>query len=183
MNSVSTLDKERDSYRQEQSAILMEFGRSIRRWCDQSSQRILLVISGDQAHTHAWSAQLPPIYQPDPSAFSRFPQSGIVQANRFDEIIENWMTGNNCITDNKLYRMDEKLLIDEAGALEKVALSCGYTGSLTMQGVLESDLIQNRTVDPAELVSQSAEWLLSYFISCHPTYYGMTAALYIRNVK
>jgi hypothetical protein len=139
------------------------------------------VISGDQSHTHSWSPQLPTIYQPDPSCFSRFPQSGTEYSKVFDECIHDWITGKRSKSDNKLYHLDKNLLIDEAGNIEKFALSCGYAGSLAMQGVMENDLIENRISDPPEPINSSANWLLTNFISCHPTYYGMMAALYVRN--
>ncbi len=160
----------------------MEFGRLIRSWCDKSSQRILLVISGDQAHTHAWSPQLPTLYQPDPSCFSTFPQCGTEHSKVFDEIIHDWITGKRSNSENELYHLDEKLIINEAGNIEKFAISCGYVGSLTMQGVMENDFIQNRTGDSTEPIDPSANWLLTDFISRCPTYYGMMAALYIRRV-
>jgi len=178
------LDEERESYREEQRPFLVKFGRLIRSWCNKSSQRILLVISGDQAHTHPWSSQLPTIYQPDPSAFSIFPQCGTQYSKQFDEIIRDWITGKRqSNSENKLYHLDEKLVMDEAGSIEKFALSCGYVGSLTMQGVMENDLIENRTDDSSEPINPSSQWLLTDFISSCPTYYGMMAALYVRNVE
>jgi aromatic ring-opening dioxygenase LigB subunit len=160
----------------------VKFGRLIRSWCDKSSERILLVISGDQAHTHAWSSQLPALYQPDPSAFSSFPQCGTEYSKAFDELINDWITGKRSTSENKLYHLDENLLINEAGNIEKLALSCGYVGSLTMQGVMENDLIQNQIGDSTKPINPSSNWLLTDFIYGCPTYYGMMAALYIRNV-
>jgi len=154
----------------------------IRSWCNQSSERNLLVISGDQAHTHSWSSQLPTIYQPNPASFSIFPQCGTEYSKQFDEIIQDWITGKRSNSENKLYHLDEKLL-NEAGNIEKFAMSCGYTGSLTMQGVMENDLIQNRTGDLSEPINPSSRWLLTDFIYCCPTYYGMMAALYVLRVE
>ncbi len=172
-----------ESYREGKRPFLAKFGRLIRAWCNKSSQRILLVISGDQAHTHAWSSQLPTIYQPDPSCYSVFPQCGTEYSKLFDEIIHDWMIGKRSTSENKLYFLDEKLLMNEAGNIEKFAISCGYVGSLTMQGVMENDLIQNRTDDLSQPINPSAHWLLTDFISYCPTYYGMMAALYVRNVE
>ena len=81
-----------------------------------------------------------------------------------------------------MYHLDEKLLINDAGNIEKFAISCGFVGSLTMQGVMENDLIQNRIDDSSEPINSSSNWLLTDFIFGRPTYYGMMAALYIRNV-
>lgn len=173
------LDEEVAAYRETQGPLLINFGRLIRSWCNQSSQRILLVISGDQAHTHSWSSQLPTIYQPDPSCFSRFPQSGTQYSKEFDEIISDWITGKRSKFDNKLYQLDEKLVLNEAGNIEKYALSCGYVGSLTMQGIMENDLIENRTDHASEPINPSSHWLLTDFISHCPTYYGMMAALFV----
>jgi aromatic ring-opening dioxygenase LigB subunit len=176
------LAEERESYHVEQRPFLLKFGRLIRSWCDKSSQRILLVISGDQAHTHAWSTQLPTLYQPDPSCFSKFPQGGTEYAKVFDEIIHDWITGKRSKSENKLYYLDENLLTNEAGSIEKFAMSCGYVGSLTMQGVMENDLIENRTGDSLQPIDPSSKWLLTDFIFGCPTYYGMMAALYVRSV-
>ncbi|CAF1280770.1 unnamed protein product [Rotaria sp. Silwood1] len=178
-----TTIEERESFIEEQRSYLVKFGRLIRSWCNKSSQRILLVISGDQAHTHAWSSQLPIIYQPDSSCFSRFPQCGTEYSKLFDEIIHDWIKGKRSNSENDLYYLDENLLINEAGNIEKFALSCGYVGSLTMQGIMENDLIQNRIDDSSKSIDPSSHWLLTNFISSSPTYYGMMAALYIRNFK
>ncbi|CAF0783351.1 unnamed protein product [Rotaria sordida] len=178
-----TTTEERNSYIEEQRTYLVKFGRLIRSWCNKSSQRILLVISGDQAHTHAWSSQLPTIYQPDPTCFSKFPQCGTEHSKLFDEIIHDWITGKRSNSETNLYKLDEKLIINEAGNIEKFALSCGYVGSLTMQGIMENDLIQNRIDDSSKPIEPSSYWLLTNFISSCPTYYGMMAALYIRNFE
>ncbi|CAF2530083.1 unnamed protein product [Rotaria sp. Silwood2] len=178
-----TTIEERESFIEEQRSYLVKFGRLIRSWCNKSSQRILLVISGDQAHTHAWSSELPTIYQPDPSCLSRFPQCGTEYAKLFDEIIYDWITGKNSNSENVLYSLDENLLINKAGNIEKFALSCGYVGSLTMQGIMENDLIQNRIDDSLKPIDPSSYWLLTNFISSCPTYYGMMTALYIRNFE
>lgn len=142
-----------------------------------------MVISGDQAHTHAWSSQLPTIYQPDPSCFSKFPQCGTEYSKLFDEIINNWINGKTSRLENGLYRLDENLIVNEAGNIETLALSCGYVGSLTMQGVMENDLIQNQIDDSSRPIDPSSDWLLTDFVSSCPTYYGMMAALFIRNFK
>lgn len=175
-----SLDEEVAAYRETQGPLLINFGRLIRSWCNKSSQRILLVISGDQAHTHSWSSQLPTIYQPDPSCFSKFPQSGTPYSKQFDEIINDWITGKRSKSDNQLYQLDEQLVLNEAGSIEKFALSCGYVGSLTMQGVMENDLIENRIDNASEPINPSSQWLLTDFTSYCPTYYGMMAALFVR---
>lgn len=177
------LAEEKERFYEEQQPNLIKFGQSIRSWCDQSSKRILLVISGDQAHTHAWSSQLPQLYQPDPSCFSRFPQSGTEQADLFDEMIQNWLTGKRSQSNNNLYQLDEDLLVNQAGKIEKQAISCGYAGSLTLQGVMKNDFIQNRIEHSSQSIDSSAHWILTNFSACCPTYYGMLAALFLRNNK
>lgn len=175
--------EERESYIQEQRSLLIQFGRLIRSWCNKSSERILLVISGDQAHTHAWSSQLPTLYQPDPSCFSKFPQSGTEYAKLFDGIVHDWITGRRSNSENNLYHLDENLIVNEAGNIEKFSLSCGYVGSLTMQGVMENDFIQNRIDDSSKPINPSSHWLLTHCVSNCSTYYGMMTALYIRNTE
>jgi len=170
------------SYRQEQWSLLMEFGRAIRSWCDSSSYRVVIIISGDQSHTHPWSPELPSIYQPDPSAFSIFPQSGNEHSEPFDQAINDWITGKRTTNiKEKLYRLDATLLMEEAIKREQFARSCGYTGSLTMQGIMENETIENIESNSSESVCSSANWFLTDFIFCHPTYYGMMAALYVKN--
>ncbi len=175
------LARDEESFDVERRPFLLQFGRTLRSWCNNSSQRILLVISGDQAHTHSWSTQLPTLYQPDPSCFSKFPQSGTEHSKIFDDIIHDWITGKRSKSENKLYQLDEKLIVNDAGNIEKFAISCGYSGSLTMQGVLENDWIENRIENSSQPINPSSKWLLTDFISSCPTYYGMMAALYIRN--
>lgn len=136
----------------------------------------MLLISGDQSHTHPWSSQLPSIYQPDPSCFTIFPQTGNEYAKLFDEIICKWIQGSS-----SLYQLDEKLLVNEAGKIEKDARICGYTGSLTLQGVLENNWIQNCVTDLSCAMDSIAQWLLTDFTYDVPTYYGMMAALFVRN--
>lgn len=110
---------------------------------------------------------------------SRFPQSGTQYSKQFDEIIHDWITGKRSESGNKLYQLEEKLVLNEAGNIEKYALSCGYVGSLTMQGVMENDLIQNRIDHASEPINPSSHWLLTDFISYCPTYYGMMGALFV----
>ena len=177
------LDEEREAYRAKQPGVQIEFGRALRSWCDQSSKRVLLVISGDQAHTHAWSSDLPAIYQPDPSCLSIFPQAGTPYAPKFDELICRWMTGQRSSSTDSVYQLDQRLLVEEAGSIEKHARSCGYVGSLAVQGVLDKEWIENRIDQPRRSIDPLAQWLLTdFFIHC-PTYYGMLGALFVRQVQ
>ncbi|CAF0829437.1 unnamed protein product [Didymodactylos carnosus] len=165
-------------YRQQQKTLLLQLGQSIRSWCDSSTRRIVVIISGDQSHTHPWSSDsqlLPIIYQPDPSAHSISPMEGNEYAQSFDQTINDWITGNNS---SELYSLDASLLVEQAGEKEHLARSCGYTGSLMMQGLMRNDTIQSIR---SNFKSSSAKWLLTDFCSCHPTYYGMMAAFYLRN--
>lgn len=163
-------DEDRIEYREKRSSFQLNFGRLLRSWCEKSSERIVVLISGDQSHTHPWSSDLPSIYQPDPSCFDIFPPSGDEYAKQFDEIICRWIRGS---TDSP-YRLDEKLLIDEAGKIEANARICGYVGSLTLQGMFENDLISTS-------IDSQTDWRLTDFVYAVPTYYGMMAALFIRN--
>ena len=157
------------------------FGQAVRAWCDKSSKRILLIISGDQGHTHPWSNELPSIYQPAPSCFSIFPQAGTKEAELFDSYICDWITGAKTKSGNGLYRLDNHSLIEEAAKIEEYARSCGFSGILTMQGLMENEWIENQTDSSSTLLKSSADWLMTNFYYGRPTYYGMLSTLLVRN--
>lgn len=159
----------------------MEMGRVIRSWCESSSRRVMLVFSGDQAHTHPWSVEISDVYHPHPPDHEYFLPCGTKHAEPFERAINDWITGKRSNSIDNLFYLDEKLLVDEAGKHEEIAFSCGYSGSLTMQGVMENESIQNLLSNPTEPINQSADWLLTEFAFRHPSYYGMMAALYVRN--
>jgi len=156
---------------------LIALGRSIRGWCKQQQQRILVVISGDQAHTHPWSMDpsvLPVIYAPDQSCWKIFPPSGTKQAKVFDDAIQQWARGKG----------DQHLLVVVAGEVEKEAMSCGYSGSLLMEGLMNGDKIIDCTDIPLSSTSlfdkgDGDGWNLVEFAFECPTYYSMMAALYL----
>lgn len=138
------------------------------------------MISGDQAHTHAWSSELSTIYQPDPSCFSIFPSQGKPEASEFDEHIIQWITGQKHDIHDETYCLDRQLVVDLAGPLEKEAISCGYAGSLTLQGLMENESIQNQVQDSVSNSASSSIWALTNFYYARPTYYGMLSALFVR---
>ena len=90
-----------------------------------------------------------------------------------------WIQG----TTDSAYRLDAKLLIDEAGKIEADARICGYVGSLTLQGMLENDSIENQVDSTVTSIASRADWSLTDFVYAVPTYYGMLAALFIRTAR
>ena len=92
---------------------LLELGRAMRRLIDTSDRRVLVVMSGDLAHTH--SAEGPYGYS--------------AAAEPFDLAVGEW--GRS---------LDVRHLRRDAAALVTDAKVCGWGGLLTMHGLLERDL-------------------------------------------
>jgi aromatic ring-opening dioxygenase LigB subunit len=58
--------------------------------------------------------------------------------------------------------LDPRPLVREAAALANDAKSCGYTGLVTLQGMLEA----------------AGDWESRLLTYAHPTYYGMMVAVF-----
>ena len=158
-------------------------GVSIAKFIRTLPMRVLYVVSGDLAHTHKSSCQIP-VYLPDPRWSMPYPPNENVPIE-FDMAIENWMRGNVQINDTKspvkiksteeavtgwnkdTIQNSEKWLI-RATELKNLALSCGIYGFGILHGILESDIALGYTFQ-------------SHFL-CRlaPTYYGMIVAAFVK---
>ena len=107
----------------------IELGRSVRRFIQRQlpNQRVLLLLSGDLAHTHAWSTSLPAIFQP-PSPADLPPQGGPL-ADAFDGNVSAWMTGRTGAVSNAtdaVFTLDAGWLLNRVGSMLSAAV-CGYS--------------------------------------------------------
>jgi aromatic ring-opening dioxygenase LigB subunit len=100
---------------------LEEIGRQIYEFfqTDQNvvGKKVMVVISGDLAHTHAVSPYLPP------SKKAIYPISDTAQV--FDNAIKQW-----------IITKDSKKLLQDAASVVNDALSCGYAGFVVLNGLL-----------------------------------------------
>ncbi|HKZ43255.1 MAG TPA: hypothetical protein VJ044_20020, partial [Candidatus Hodarchaeales archaeon] len=104
----------------------------IHRFFEERREKALLLISGDLAHTHL------------PENPYNFAPEAIV----FDESVEQWLKS-----------ADSSLLLRNAAEINHKALSCGFTGLVVAQGILES---RKRS--------------LRLLVRRHPTCFGMMCA-------
>ncbi|CAF4788930.1 unnamed protein product, partial [Rotaria sp. Silwood2] len=102
---------------------------------------------------------MPSAFQPHPKCHTLFSPCGTEHAEPFDKAVIDWITGKRSDSNEKLFTLDQKLLYDEAGPHEEIAFSCGYSDSLTMQGIRKNEYIQNLTLNPTKPVDSSAKWL------------------------
>ena len=176
---VGLTAEDRAMFRLEQRKLLPRLGDDLRRYLDSLPLRSLLVVSGDLAHTHAWSSDerlLPAVYTPDQSAWSTFPQHGAPEANAYDDAVRRWMTGDGASERHEGWAPDSDILCRQAGDAEEKGISCGYTGLLTLQGVLGAD----KVAEAGDAAAVESEWLLSDFAMQCPCYYGMATAMWTR---
>ena len=116
---------------------LTHLGESLFKILDSQTERIVMIISADLAHTHLKSG---------PYGFS-------TAAEPFDKACGAWVTTQD----------SDKLLTVAASYVDK-ALSCGFTGLVMLNGMLNAS--------PGDWQSQ----LLANF---HPSYYGMMLASFV----
>ena len=122
-------------------------GDIIAEYFQENKKKIIILISGDLAHTHSVPKD----------CLLKSPQNYPVKddAEIFDKAIETWAKDplNN-----------ESTLID-CGKLVKEYLSCGYSGFLILQGLL-------RNIEKNSKIKITSDVLCNF----HPTYYGMMVA-------
>lgn len=116
---------------------LTHLGESLFKILDSQTERIVMIISADLAHTHLKSG---------PYGFS-------TAAEPFDKACGAWVTTQD----------SDKLLTVAASYVDK-ALSCGFTGLVMLNGMLNAS--------PGDWQSQ----LLANF---YPSYYGMMLASFV----
>lgn len=132
---VLTQPTRRLNYDQSFIPELLVVGGHAFRFLDGLSQRVVVVISGDLAHTHDPNG--PYGYSPD--------------AAPFDKVMGQWASTLN----------SDYLLNPETGATFYVAkaLSCGYTGHIMFQGMVNAAI--------------NIQWSPELYANYYPSYYGM----------
>lgn len=134
---------------------LLTLGKNIHQWTESNenvaSKKIAVMISSDLSHCHSADPT-------SPYPFSEF-------ATVFDECIKNWAETDMNLTNNQTSY--DKLITDAGGYVDRI-LSCGYTGLVTLHGLL-SEAVCRGSNFKSELLDYSA-----------PTYYGMMVNNFIR---
>ena len=179
---VGLTAEDRATFRIEQRKLLPRLGADLRHYLDALPLRSLLVVSGDLAHTHKWSSdekQLPTIYMPDKTAWATFPQHGTQEADTYDDAVQRWITGEGASARHERWVPDSDIICRQAGDVEEKGMSCGYTGLLTLQGVLGAETV----ADVSDANTVESDWLLSDFSLHCPCYYGMATAMWTRREK
>ncbi|KAJ6636478.1 Protein TTE1956 [Pseudolycoriella hygida] len=135
---------------------LLKLGKNIYQWTESNenvaSKNIVVVISSDLSHYHS----------DDPTSPYAFNEVATV----FDEYIKQWAeidmnSSNNQTSYDKL--------ITKAGGCVDPAGSCGYTGLVTLHGILD-EAVHRGSNFKAEVLDYSA-----------PTYYGMMVNNFINS--
>ena len=115
---------------------LQQLGDQLFNYLNNSAKKIYFLVSGDLSHTHKENG---------PYNFSN-------KANEFDILIEEW-----------ILKQKKELLLNKAANIVNEALSCGFTGFVLMQSLLEKMKMKS-TILSREI----------------PDYYGMIVAHYFR---
>ena len=157
-------------------SLLISLGRDLRSFIESLPHRTVLIVSGDLAHTHAWPEGMGEEFLPDPSSTNVFPREGRAEAAVYDEEVGRWMTGGK--GGEGVWELEEEGIARRAGGVEEKAISCGWTGLLTMQGVMEKESI---CMEGKGVGAGQTDWVLSDFCLQRPTYYAMACALFSRN--
>jgi aromatic ring-opening dioxygenase LigB subunit len=126
----------------------LDLGKELGKYFSNSNKRVVVVVSGDMAHTHITNKT---------NDFSNMSVDlSQDEADIFDQAIGTWAGDpiNN-----------EKTLIDSSRIVTKY-LSCGYTGFVILQGLLK------------EISSRGSQIKGNVLCNCHPTYYGMMVAMF-----
>ncbi|BFZ00578.1 hypothetical protein BsWGS_03620 [Bradybaena similaris] len=119
---------------------LLSLGSSLYSILETSPKRVVVIISCDLAHTHSASG---------PYGYSN-------ASEPFDEACGKWAT-----------TLQADYLLTTATSLVDRARSCGYTGLVTLHGLLEAGGITS--------------WNASLRVNLHPSYYGMIVASFYRS--
>lgn len=117
---------------------LRKLGEDLYNVLENIPEKVAFVVSGDLAHTHDKDGP----YGYDPSA------------DPFDKAVGTWASTLS----------SDSLLVVAAGYVEK-ALSCGFTGSIMLEGFLSA--------------SSNRNWKPTMYANYHPTYYGMMVAEFL----
>ncbi|WP_455140673.1 DODA-type extradiol aromatic ring-opening family dioxygenase [Candidatus Hodarchaeum mangrovi] len=96
---------------------LLQIGDSLRDFAQKSSEKVIIIISADLAHTHDKNG---------PYGFSE-------KAEEFDQIIEKWVKEGG----------QEDILLDQASSILDEALVCGFAGFIIVQGILKKTQLRS----------------------------------------
>ena len=147
------------------SGELTSLGKNLANALNALSQRTVVVVSADLAHTHLSSG---------PYGFSK-------DAEPFDQACGAWAR-----------TLDSDVLLQTALKHAVNAESCGYTGLVVLDGLMSEMSAQKKELDtrgqvplkPLQLrgssvVSDTPKWNASAVVGpFHPTYYGMMTAFF-----
>ena len=167
--------------------LLLSLGRHLRAYLDALPHRTLLLVSGDLAHTHPWPQGVDEVYLPHPASNNAFPKEGRVEGVRFDEEVKKWLTGGGGAGgggegEGRRWRLEEEGIVGGAGRWEEQGIACGWTGLVTMQGVMQGEDIAMKGEEERGGEGEGAvDWTLSDFCFETPTYYSMATAMFTRN--
>ena len=120
---------------------LLQLGESLANHLETMAQRVVIVISADLAHKHLSSG---------PFGYSN-------QSDSFDTACGVWAE-----------TLSASALLETAAAVVDEVYSCGYTGLVTVHGVLSQIGL--------------TEWTPRLLANRHPSYYGMMVASFIRKL-
>ena len=120
---------------------LLSLGMSLGNHLEQVTEDIVVVISGDLAHKHLASG---------PFGYSN-------QSDAFDKACGEWV----------IELAPNPLLVTAAAVVDEV-YSCGYTGLVTLHGILAQVGLD--------------KWKTQLLANYHPSYYGMMVASFVRKL-
>ena len=120
---------------------LLSLGASLANHLEQLKEQVVVVISGDLAHKHLASG---------PFGYSN-------QSDAFDRACGQWVVELSAVA-----------LLETAAAVVDEVYSCGYTGLVTLHGILTHIGLN--------------EWTTQLLANYHPSYYGMMIASFIRKI-
>ncbi|GFN89552.1 protein ca_c1420-like [Plakobranchus ocellatus] len=121
---------------------LRTLGASLYTVLENYPKTVVVIVSGDLAHTHQASG---------PYGYSN-------TSEPFDEACGSWVA-----------TLDAEFQLVKAASIVDKALSCGFTGFVALQGLMEAGGLHT--------------WKSRVLVNHHPSYYGMMVASFQRHVQ
>eukprot|EP00696_Hemimastix_kukwesjijk_P018662 gnl/Hemi2/7587_TR2611_c0_g1_i1.p1 gnl/Hemi2/7587_TR2611_c0_g1~~gnl/Hemi2/7587_TR2611_c0_g1_i1.p1 ORF type:complete len:316 (-),score=12.23 gnl/Hemi2/7587_TR2611_c0_g1_i1:88-1035(-) len=140
---VLSMPTRRYNHSQEMVHELLSLGAKLYDTLEALRENVVVVVSSDLAHTHLASG---------PYGYS-------AAAEPFDQACGRWAK-----------TLDPEPLLTTAAELEQQALSCGFTGLVTLMGILSQG-------------GGSTVFAPRLWANFHPTYYGMMVASFLRKLE
>ncbi len=119
---------------------LLNLGQKIFVYLDSLVETVAVIVSSDLAHTH--QAEVEP-YGTSPAA------------ELFDQAVGNWAKF-----------LEDKYLLEDAAKYAPEALSCGFTGLIMIQGMMQYLGLE--------------KFISRLYALEHPSYYGMMVSSFVR---